>query len=115
MLTIRNKIAPTWFALPGHAEPKPEFLLRPLSSVAWIDVRNEITSDGHGNATITGEGALCAAQSAVTDWRNVMTEGGEQITFTRQGLADLERSDLLLLASEIIDRAYLSETERKNS
>lgn len=114
MLTLKKKLAPTWFQLPGE-DPAPEVLLAPLTTPGWIDVRNEITQTGQGDLSITGKGALIAARTSVVDWRNVVDEHGQPLKFRRDLLEDLPRHLLMLIASQVVERATLSESERKNS
>lgn len=115
MLTIKPKVAPTWFTVPSDSDPASEFLLAPLSSLAWLDVRNEISWGRKGKFSISGDGVLAAVMDSVRDWRNVVNEKGEAIPFSRSLLQDLPAPILLKLASEIVERSFLSETERKNS
>jgi hypothetical protein len=114
MLTIRKKLAPTWFKPPG-VEPAPEFLLAPLTSSQWLDVRNEVHMSPAGQITMTGKGALSALEYSVRDWRNVVDDRGESIEYGRKHLESLPTQLLFDLAIEIANRAVLSESERKNS
>lgn len=114
MLTIRKKIAPTWFAMPGKLQPAPEFLLAPLTSADWLDVRNQIFNSPDGEITMTGLGVMTAVRAAVRDWRNVFDEKQEQLPFSRAALEDLPSQVLLDIATEIVVRSTLSENERKN-
>lgn len=114
MITIRKKLAPTWFDI-SEDQDSPGFLLAPLTSAGWIDVRNELTQTPQGQMTITGRGAVSAAKACVLDWRNVVDESGQQLKFRRDLLEDLPRDVLLPIAGEIVERAQLSESERKNS
>lgn len=113
MITIKEKVSPSWFDMPD-GDPPSGFLLAPLSSVAWLDVRNEFEEDDDGNRTITGRGVLTAVRDSVRDWRNVMDEKGEAIPFNKALLADLSGQILLAIALEAFKRSRLSETERKN-
>lgn len=113
MLTIKKKLAPTWFTLPGD-EPASEFLLAPLTPLQFLDVRNEAYKTPAGELQLTGRGAL-AALVGVRNWRNVFDEKGEAIEFDRRLLEELPLNVLTALALEIANRAALSESERKNS
>lgn len=113
MLTIKKKLAPTWFKMPGP-EPAAEFLLAPLSSMAWLDMRNEIHRSAQGEITVSGKGAMAAVQESVRDWRNVLDESGQSIDFDRKLLAEFPSQVLMDLATEIGFRSILLESERKN-
>lgn len=114
MLTIKKKLAPTWFKLPGE-DPAPEFLLAPLTAGQFIDARNEMESDGEGDLIISGRGVTDAVLASVRDWRNVLDETGAHLAFSREHLSDLQVGVQLKLAVEIVKRAALWESERKNS
>ena len=114
MLTINDKIAPTWFPVQSDDPPPAEFLLAPLSPVAFLDVRNECEFSEGGSFTISGRGVICAVRDSVRDWRNVANAKHEQLPFNRRTLDDLPWDVLLNLAVEIVKRSVLSEIERKN-
>jgi hypothetical protein len=107
MLTIKPKVAPTWFDHEGAG-----FLLAPLTQYDAIDFRNEI-SFSKRKLVITGEGIRIAG-NAVRDWRNVVDEKGEQIKFDRAMYDELPILTLERVATEVFKRTFLSEIERKN-
>lgn len=113
MLTIKEKIAPTWFDV-GADDPQTGFLMSPMSSVAWLDLKNEFTHDQSGDRAITGKGALIAVKDTVKDWRNVVDEKGATVKFNRSFLEDLPPQTLLSIAFEACNRYVLMESERKN-
>lgn len=107
MLTIKAKLAPTWFPV-----EEAEFLLAPLSKYDAIDFRNEIAYR-KGKITVSGEGVRIAG-NAVRDWRNVFDGAGQPITFSREQFDELSTTVLTLIAVEVFNRTFLSEIERKN-
>src|SRR5689334_22316908 len=98
MLTIKKKLAPSWFKMPGP-EPAAEFLLAPLSSIAWLDMRNEIHRGAEGQITVSGKGAIQALEASIRDWRNVLDESGQPIAFDRSLIADLPSQILMDLST----------------
>ena len=122
MLTIKKKLAATWFSAAETSwfkqhgsDPAPEFELVPLTSSQWLDVRNEVRLSAGGQITMTGIGAVTALEASVRNWRNVFDESGQPIEFKRKHIEELPTQLLLDLAIEIANRAVLSESERKNS
>ncbi|HYE70599.1 MAG TPA: hypothetical protein VD932_03650 [Aquabacterium sp.] len=115
MHTIRKKLAPTWFTLITGTQPAPEFLLAPLTSLEWLDVRNEIYQAPSGEYVLSAKAVRTCVESAVRDWRNIAGEDGEAARFSRELLLELPATWLNDLATEVSNRAALSEKERKNS
>lgn len=115
MLTIRKKLLPTWYPLPGdHNGPAPEFLLAPLTPAAFIDCRNEVQLEDEGRVVMSGKAVTTALSESVRGWRNVVTETGEQADFSITELLALPVRVQERLANEILNRAVLWESERKN-
>lgn len=114
MLTIRKKLAPTWFDL-HSGDAAPGFLLAPLSNPGRLDARNEVATAANGHLSITGRGAVALARDCIRDWRNVVDETGAPIEFDPKLIPELPAEALRALAGEILERASLSESERKNS
>lgn len=115
MLTIKKKLAPSWFTLKSSREPAPEFLLAPLSACAFLDVREEVRAEEGGGYTITGRGVTDALRASVKNWRNVAGEDGQPAEFSIADLLDLPAQVQFDLAIEIVNRAVMWEIERKNS
>ena len=114
MLTIKKKLAPSWYKLPGE-EPAAEFLLAPLTVAAFIDLRGEVRVEADGDYSISGRGIAQALTDAVRGWRNVRDESGEPAKFSLEDLLDMPPIVQERLAIEIVNRAALREVERKNS
>jgi hypothetical protein len=112
-MTIRERLSPTWHALPTEDKPEPEFLLRPLTPFEWLDVRHEIYETPKGTNAISSRGVRTALE-AVLNWRNY-TELGVDVKFSHAARLELPADWMHALALEIAHRAILSESERKNS
>lgn len=108
MVTIKEKLAPTWCPIGGS-----KFLIGPLSPFDAIDFRNEVTIV-KSKLRISGEGVRIAG-NAVKGWEQVASAKGEDIPYSPEAYAELPLAVLGEIAGEVFKKTFLSEIERKNS
>ena len=107
-LAVTSSLAPEWFTPPSQAdESEPAgFLLAPLSAAGFLNANAAVSADRYGDA------AMLVCQEVIKGWRNVTVDG--EAEFKPRLVASLPPVIVSELATEIIGRATLSETERKN-
>lgn len=108
-ISIKAALAPEWVTPSTQKDdPAPaQFLLVPLPSTVYLNAHAAFQSGNNGDA------ALMVCEAAVRDWRGVEIDGDGK--FSKGLLSRLPPALLAELSTVIIQRATLSETERKNS
>ncbi|MDQ1345048.1 MAG: hypothetical protein QG586_578 [Pseudomonadota bacterium] len=106
---VAARLAPEWWTPASQAEETEpaQFLLAPLPSSVYLNARACVDDGRYGDA------AVMVADASVRGWRGVTI--GEDAEFARGKIRELPHGILVEVATEILARATLSETERKNS
>jgi hypothetical protein len=112
-LTIREQLAPTWWKLNPEDVASPEFYIRPLTSLEFIDVQNEADSNRRGSIKLSSAG-IRSALAAVTDWRNVLDDAGQLLPCTSSNKERLPTLVLQVLTGQILKVTVLTDDAKKN-
>lgn len=117
-LDTASKLVPSWFDLKPEKkdeESVPGFMLKPLSSMQFMQVTAGMTVNESGAQTFSAQAVRDAFRMAVVNWRNVTKEDGQtEIEFSLHLMDYLPFKILNAVFSEIITRATIREYERKN-
>jgi len=117
-LDTASKLVPTWFDLEPtkpDEESVPGFMLKPLSSMQFMQVAAGMTINESGAQTFSPQAVRDAFRMAVTNWRNVTEEDDQtEVEFSLHLMDYLPFKVLNAVFSEIITRATIREYERKN-
>lgn len=106
---IAARLAPEWWTPASQADESDpaQFLLAPLPSAIYLNARACVDDGRYGDA------AVMVADATVKGWRGVVI--GEDAEFSRGKIRELPPGLLTEIATEVLTRSTLSETERKNS
>ncbi len=113
-------IAPEWWTPDSEKKPndagvvddKPAaFHLYPLTGPQMLEVQEFFDFE---NQTIKGPGLLRACRFGLKDWRNIVDENGDTISFTRNGLDKLPAEVLAAAGAKIIANSVITEDDQKN-
>lgn len=116
-LDSESKLVPNWFNLPSKndEESVPGFLLKPLSSMQFMQITAGMTINESGNQIFSPQAVRDAFRMSVTDWRNVNKDDDQTpIEFSLHLMDHLPLRVLQSVFNEIISRASIREYERKN-
>jgi len=108
MITVKNAVAPSWFSLDSDTK----FMLQPLSSLGKMELLSHRTDKG----IRFGRDATDAAISeCLIGWSGVEDENHQPLEFVsaRHALLVLDTETLSVIISEIFQRAFLSEEDKK--
>jgi len=116
-LKIIESLGPEWFTPAGFEEDSepPQFKIRPLSQLRYLEVLNSAYIDKNGEPQLDNEQIVMALRYGVVGWRNVQRSNGTAMPFSLANLEKLPASLLGEIATEIISRSELSEDQEKNS
>lgn len=108
-LALTSALSPDWYTPPSQTEESDpvSFLLAPLSAAGFLNAQSVVGNDRYGDA------AMMVCRECVKDWRNVTVDG--DCKFATGRLNALPAVFISEIATEIIRRASLTESERKNS
>ena len=112
-------IEPEWWTPVGelkglNGEPvldPASFHLHPLTGPQMLEVQEFFDFE---NQTIKGPGLLRACRFGLKDWRNIVDENGDTISFTRNGLDKLPAEVLAAAGAKIIANSVITEDDQKN-
>ncbi len=97
------------------AEEDPtRFMLSAVNS-EHLDIITEDATISDGVVRLTARGVRYALRYGIEDWENFIDEQKKEIPFSLDNFKIIPWGIRRNLASEIVNRSFLLETERKNS
>lgn len=113
MITVHRRLSSQWVKL--SEDDEAEFQIRPLNSLAIIDVENGVSANDRGQLRLSASGVQAAIRAGLTDWKGIKDEVGNDLKFSARHIEWLPPETLLQLALRIYDASRVTESERKNS
>lgn len=116
MITINqeSKVAPTWFKSGRDESGQVEWLLKPLSGLEFMQVQSGASVSAEGYFVYNGQSIRDALRLGIQGWKGVVDEKGEPLIYNHFMLDMVPQKYLNEVFNEIINRAFISETDRKN-
>ncbi len=117
MITVDlgSKLAPTWFKSTKDKSGEVEWLLKPLSGLEFMQVQSGASVNSEGNFCYSWSSIQAALKFAIKDFKGFSDKNGTPLEYGFYILDSLPSEVLMEVHSEIMNRAYIREYERKNS
>lgn len=116
MITINpeSKIAPSWFKSERDKNGDVEWLLKPLSGLEFMQVQAGASVSTEGYFVYSGQAIRDALRFGIQDWKGVVDPKAEPIVYSHLILDMIPQKHLHEVFNEIINRAFIRESEKKN-
>jgi hypothetical protein len=114
-ITIRELLEPSWWKS-DEADPNgAQFYIKPLNSLQYAALQNEIGFNDFDRICITAAGIKTAIDHGLLDWQNVVDINGAPVKCNRANQELMPVDDLKKVAWRIATISRLDNEQKKSS